>query len=68
MMSLQCLKGWFTLPYWQALAMPLRVVYIVLLASSGNAPKGGLHCPTGKLYNASEEVGKIWLLVVNTKN
>ena len=34
MMSLQCLKGWFTLPYWQALAMPLRVVCIALLASS----------------------------------
>ena len=41
-------------------AMSLRVVYIVLLASSGNAPKGGLHCPTGMLYNASKEVGKIW--------
>ena len=51
-----------------SLHAPQGLVYIALLASSGNAPKGGLHCPTGKLYNASEEVGKIWLLVVNTKN
>ena len=43
-----------------SLHAPQGLVYIALLASSGNAPKGGLHCPTGKLYNASEEVGKIW--------
>ena len=45
-----------------------KVVYNVLLASSGNAPKGGLHCPTGKLYNASGKWVRFGILVVNTKN